>query len=89
MSEQLATEHRGSHDRENGTSVTTSVVSSVAAVAGVEPSALPPLHRSLDTDALDSIVGAPRDDAVTVAFTYAGYRVVVDGGGSIRIREAV
>lgn len=88
MPERLAAEHRGSHDGEDGTSVGTAVVSSVAAVAGVEPTALPPLHWSLDTDALDSIVGAGRGDGVTVTFTYAGYRVSVDGEGSIRIREA-
>lgn len=88
MPDELVTEFRRVHDPDEETDVTTSVVASVAAVAGVEPMALPPLQRSLDTDALEAIVGSGRDPAgVTVRFTYAGYHVTVEGDGSVGIRE--
>ncbi|HKJ58960.1 MAG TPA: HalOD1 output domain-containing protein [Halobacteriales archaeon] len=89
MPDKLATEYRRVPDPGEETDVTNAVVASVAAVAGVEPMALPPLQRSLDTDALAAIVGSDRDrDAgVTVRFTYAGYHVTVEGDGSVGIRE--
>lgn len=87
MREEPVTEHRTRHDGVSGTSITTTLVYSVAAVAGVEPTALPPLHRSLDADALEAILGSTRDGEVTVTFTYAGYRVTAHSDGSLRIGE--
>lgn len=87
MPDELATEFRRVPEPGEETDVTTSVVASVAAVAGVEPMALPSLQRSLDTDALEAIVGTGRDAEVTVRFTYAGYRVTVESDGSVGIRE--
>lgn len=89
MQEKLATEHRGIHEWGGDTSITTSVVSSVAAVAGVEPTALPPLQKSLDTDALEAILNSAREDGVSIAFTYAGRRVTVDADGTIQIEDPV
>lgn len=87
MSRELATEHRGTHDGGSDASIAASLVCSVAAVAGVEPTTLPPLQETLDTDALESILGSAR--GATISFTYAGYRVTADSDGSVRIGEPV
>lgn len=89
MSDEPVAEHRGVHDVQNDASVATSVVVSVAAIVGVEPTALPPLQRSIDTDALEDVFASGREGAgdVTVRFSYAGCRVTVESDGSIRISE--
>lgn len=89
MADELGTEHRTRYDAEDGDSVTTSVVVSVAAVSGAEPTALPPLQRTLDTDALEAVLGSAReaDTELVVTFAYAGFHVTVGSCGSIRIRE--
>lgn len=84
--EQVA-ERYGVHERSRGEPVATAVVSSVAAVAGVEPTALPPLQRSLDVDALEAVLGSAREGTATATFSYAGYRVTADSGGSVRVEE--
>lgn len=91
MADELGTEHCARFDAEDGDSITTSVVVSVSAVSGVEPTALPPLQRTLDTDALEAVVGSAReaDTELTVTFAYAGFHVTVDSGGSIRISETM
>lgn len=90
MPDEVGREHRTRYDPEGGESVITSVIVSVAAVSGAKPTALPPLQRTLDTDALEAVVGSAReaDTHLTVTFGYAGYRVSVDTDGSIRISEA-
>jgi len=89
MSEELAREFRRIPDPGEETDVTTAVVTSVAAVAGVDPVALPPLQGTLDTDALEAIVGSGADPAagVTVRFTYAGYGITVESDGAVGISE--
>lgn len=91
MPDELASEHRFVPERGDESAVATSVVVSVAAVAGVEPLSLPPLQQSIDTDALEAVVGVDRARGadVTVRFTYAGYRVTVEADGSVRIGEPV
>ena len=89
MPEERGTEHRTLYEPEDGESVVSSVVVSVAAVSGAEPTALPPLQGTLDTDALEAVVGSARaaDTRLTVTFGYAGYRISVDSDGAIRISE--
>lgn len=89
MPDELGTEHRTRCDIGSGQPVTTSVIVSVAAVAGAEPTALPPLQRALDTDALEAVVRSAHeaDTELTVSFEYAGYHVSIATDGSIRISE--
>lgn len=89
MRDESLAEHRGVHDEQTGSSIATSVVVSVAAIVGVEPTALPPLQRSIDTDALEAVFASGREgpDDVTVRFSYAGCDVSVESDGSIRINE--
>lgn len=65
----------------------TATVMAVAAAAGVEPDALPPLYDTIDPDALDDLFRSPhaiRSD-VRVSFTYAGCDVVVAGDGDVSV----
>lgn len=89
MPDEWGEEHRTRCDLESGQPVTTSVVVSVAAVSGAEPTSLPPLHRALDTDALEGVIGSAHaaDTELTVSFGYAGYRVSVETDGMICISE--
>lgn len=61
----------------------------VAAVRGVEATDLTPLHGSIDTEALDRIVGRGTDGSdgtVRVSFRYEGLEVIVDSGRTIELR---
>lgn len=68
------------------------VVEAVAAHEGVDPIDLEtPLHRAVDPDALDALVGdAEADDASTprIEFTYDDYRVRVAGDGTVAVVPA-
>jgi len=81
--------HRGRYDDHDGTTVAESVVTTVATATDSDPNALDPLYRTVDTDALDALVGGteshPAD--LTVSFPYSGHLVVIDGDGSIRLYE--
>ena len=65
----------------------TSVVKAVAWAKGVPPTELKPLHRSVDPDALDEILGSQGD--VSVSFSYEGCEVDVDGKGHIAVGENI
>jgi hypothetical protein len=64
------------------------VVLAVAAATGLEPAALPPLHATVDADALNRILASAREtgvEDVRVTFEYAGTEVAVDGTGGIAV----
>lgn len=67
--------------------VTVAVIDAVATMAGVEPTALPPLYETIDPDALDGLFDAGSSDArsVRVSFSYADYEVAVEGGSSVTV----
>lgn len=64
------------------------VVTEIAAREGVSPTELPPLARTIDPDALSTLVDSRPDRAVTVEFSYCGYDVTVESGDSISVRQA-
>lgn len=54
------------------------IVRSVAARRGVDPTDItPPLHDTVDTDALDRLAV----DGVQVSFSYQGFLITVTGDG--------
>lgn len=54
------------------------IVRVVAAVAGTDPTDLPPLFESVDSNALDALVRSAADgDSLRVSFAYDGYDVTV------------
>lgn len=61
--------------------VTTAVVDAVARDKGVEPTDLPPLHRSIDPDALEAIVRTGTSDGrlFFVEFEFADRLITIDG----------
>lgn len=73
-------------------SLTVRVVEEVAEREGVDPLDLPPLHDSIDTDALESLFSGPiagaERDGVEITFTYRGYAVTVAADGAIEINPA-
>lgn len=89
MKNESLAEHRAVHDAQTESSIAASVVVSVAAIVGVEPMALPPLQRSIDTDAFEAVFASGREGSgdVTVRFSYAGCHVSVESDGTIRISE--
>lgn len=62
------------------------IVEAVAAATGRDPFELPPLHDTVDTDAVAVLLRGDAAD-VRLSFTYAGASVVVESGGSIEVRR--
>ncbi len=82
-----ASEKSVRHDWRDGGRPSTAIVEAVAAVTGREPTALPPLHRSLDCGAVDALLtGCDSGDRVSVSFTYAGTAVEADSDGDIAVQ---
>lgn len=92
-SPQLRGEDRfhATHERSSDRSLCGAIVDAVAAVTGNSPTELPPLHDSVDTDALERLVygsAADRDGdretaGVTVTFQFGGTLVKVHDEGTI------
>lgn len=60
----------------------------VAAATERDPTAVPSLHRSVDTDSLDRLLTGETQQggAVRVSFTYDGHRVSAGSDGSLSIQ---
>lgn len=71
-------------------SISYSVLEAVAAHDGVAVEELrTPLHSAVDPEALDALFRSTDGErgAVSVSFTYDGYRIRVDGPDDITVRE--
>lgn len=68
-------------------SPSTGVVMAVAAATGRTAASIEPLHETIDTDALDSLVDPTGSDPVRVTFTYAGTTVTVDSTRRVLVHE--
>lgn len=82
--------YRARHDRDRDESLSERIVAALAAVENVEPHEFdPPLYDSLDPEALDRLYGAAaeRSGGLRLAFTVAGYEVVVTDDGHVLVRE--
>lgn len=74
-----------SHDVE---SPSYAIVNAVAAASDTDPLDMDPLHTTVDTDALESLI-APRRAAVgdlDITFEYHGCEVTVSSYGSLKIK---
>ena len=60
------------------------VVERIAEREGVDPLDLPPLHSSIDPDALAAVVDGRITEA-KITFTYCGYEVTVDADRTITL----
>ncbi|AEH36407.1 HalOD1 output domain-containing protein [Halopiger xanaduensis] len=74
-------------DCDDNEPITVAVIDAVSRVAGVAPTALPPLYETIDPDALDGVFDAGSSDgeSVRVAFSYADHEVVVQGGPRVTV----
>ena len=67
-----------------GVPATTRVIEAVASASDTDATELPPLHDSVDTDALNVLFdsGGPESDrSLRVSFVYDGYAVRIDRDG--------
>lgn len=65
-------------------SVSTAVVTAVAAAKERDPLSLPSLYDAIDPDALDVLAAC---ETVGVSFEYAGYEIQVDGRDAIALKS--
>lgn len=77
-------------EKDDTRSISELVVEAVAEVAEVDPLELPPLHSSLDPDALDRLFGRklngqPRDTDFTITFRMSDRTVTVVRDGAIHV----
>lgn len=63
--------------------VVVTVVETVAAVSGSDPTAMPPLYDTVDPEALTALVASARDRPVEISFTYEACRVTVSSDGCV------
>ena len=62
-------------------SLTGTIVEELADANGVDVYEVPPLIESVDPDALEKLFAeSEHADHVTIEFSHAGHRIVVDGG---------
>ena len=63
------------------------VIETVAIASDQKPTALKPLYKTVDPDALDALLGSSEihsiDGDITVSFVFAGHDVVVDNSGTV------
>lgn len=59
------------------------VIEAVAAVTGNEPTNLPLLHESVNTDALESIFRPGVEEDVRLSFRYNGFDITVRSDGTV------
>jgi len=79
------------YSREPDELPSTSVIEAVADVTGTDTTALPSLYASIDTDALDDLVGerseSPTSGNVCITFRFAGCDVAVCADGRTIVSE--
>ena len=66
--------------------VVVAVVETIAAITDRDPTAIPPLYRTINPSALGDLVGSPRERPVSVTLTHEGVRVRVSSRGTVVAR---
>lgn len=82
--------HHVHHDWQRDGSVSETILDAIVVYEGEDAADLPPLERSINQDALNSIFERTEVDpgrAGSVTFSYHGYVVVVMSTGQILIRK--
>lgn len=80
------------HEWEAGTTPSTAIIEAVAATTGREPMALPSLYKSVETDAMNTLLARRSDDTtatVHVSFRYPNVDVSTDSGGRLEVRPRI
>lgn len=71
----------------SGLTVSENIVNAVCEFTGLPMRSLPPLYEYIDSDALDELVSSLDESAGPVKFIYDGYRVRVEGDGTVAVVE--
>ncbi|MFC6964796.1 HalOD1 output domain-containing protein [Halocatena marina] len=66
-------------------SITSAVVSRIAASTGRDETELPPLYETLDPDALDELFCSSTANMATLSFKYAGQQVTIHSDRTIHL----
>ena len=79
-------EYRAFYDADQD-SPNTAIVSAVAAASDTDPLNMDPLHTTVDTDALDSLLNPHRSASgdLHVTFEYGGCEVIASSYGSLKV----
>ncbi|WP_123537847.1 HalOD1 output domain-containing protein [Halosimplex salinum] len=79
-------EFRVRYESDDTTETSMAVVEAVAAATETEPTEMPPLARSVDPDALDTLF-ASADGPIDLSFRYGGVTVTLECGGVIVVES--
>lgn len=70
-------------------SITQRILEAVSEETATPVLDLPPLYHAIDPDALEAVLRRPDSDIAPaqrrVQFSYAGYRITVDGSGEVSL----
>ena len=78
--------YRTQYDWEDPSSPYLTIVETVSAVNGQEPTSIEPLYSVLDPEALESLLYTGRDSNVQITFTFEECTVSVTGHGEVVIK---
>ncbi|WP_262175785.1 HalOD1 output domain-containing protein [Haloarcula laminariae] len=76
------------HTRHPDTPMTVAVAEAVSSFENCDPTALPPLHDTLDADALDTLFETGGDRSCTVFFAFSDSYVTIENGERIVVEAA-
>lgn len=74
------------HDWSQSGQPSMTLVEAVAVGTDRMPTDLPPLHRSIDPDALDALLTGEQSSSVTASFRYADTAVWMNRNGTIEVQ---
>lgn len=72
-------------ERSNREDCLYAVISEIASREETDPTDLPPLARSIDTDALETLLDSSNSNFLVVTFDYLDYTVTVRNDGSVAV----
>ncbi len=76
------------YTRNPDTSMTIAVVEAVSSFENCDPTALPPLHDTVDTDALDALFRSGDDRICNVSFAVSDSHVTIENGERIVVEAS-
>ena len=75
--------YHNQHDWEDADPLYLTVVETVSAVNGREPTTMDPLYSVLDPDALEALLSSSRAGDVQLSFTFEGCLVTLSSSGDV------
>lgn len=79
--------YHNQHNWEGSDSLCLTIVETVSAVTGQEPTAMEPLYSVIDPEALESLLSTARGNNVHLSFAFEGCTVSVTGSGEVVVEQ--